>query len=1103
MAGPQGRRSGIHQSGYLKNQVNAGEPSMIRCFNNARKVLAVSILLALAGQATAQQTSSGVGGLVVDAGNAPVAGAEVTITHVESGTVSHVVTDAGGRYVARGLRVGGPYTITVIKDGVGTDTEENVFLDLNTVSTINAALGSGSGASVETITVTGAALTSSFNKGVGTSLSGRQLELAPMGNRALDDVARFDPRITVTDQAEGAISVAGINNRYNAISVDGMSQGDPFGLNANGMPYVGSPISVDTIAAYDIKVSDYDVAQDSVGASVNAVTKSGTNDFHGSVYTAYKDAGSMVGERNGQDYAAFGTDETKGMTLGGPILKDRLFFFAGYEEQTVTEFGGAASGDGFSSGIITQPMIDEVVQVAQDKWGFDAGSYGALGVDMENKRYLAKLDWNINEDHRAAFTYQKTEEFLPQPYDGTSTGVILSTRWYDKDNLTENYSLQLFSDWSENFTTEAKISMQTFDQENGNALDLPAINISAGTNSPTSGTGIRFGEDRNRHENKISTDKLAASFFGTWYAGAHEVKFGVDYTKNDVLNLYGRDLHGVYTFRNTAEFAEGKYWRYDVRRPVAGYTEADTAAALIYTQISPFVQDTWQVNDNLSLTYGLRVNIPGAEEAPPEKPGFQSAFGFPNNYKLGSSNKVILPRVAFSYNFDNAAFSQLRGGIGLFQSVPPVVWLANPYQNNGVTSAAFCASQIENIGGGCTFDTAGAYNFSADPYNQPFPANASVNGVRAQMDTIDPNFKLPTVWKFSLAYNQELPWFGLVGNAELQHFRNKDGAFYQALNIGTPNGKLADGRDSYWVTMGGTAKNNGANPNFTTNSTYLTNTSKGASTALTLSIDKPIENGWYGNISYTRTRATEVGSDSSSQAFSSYQYVSRLNPNEEIAKTATREIKNSFKFSIGKEVTFFDNFTTSFTAYYNGHDGLPYTWIINGDPNGDGIFQDPAYIPAVNDPKVKYVIGTAANSPAATPEQIAAFEAFINDSEYLSSHRGQIADRNQDNMPWVNQLDVGIQQEVPGFMNDHKGILRLDIYNFLNLLNDNWGITQNVGGFDTRYLAGLNRVNADGTYVYNIAPSSMQQLSVYDFKSGYPSRPVSRWSLLVTLKYQF
>src|SRR5690606_20251994 len=252
--------------------------------------LALGLVAALAAApAFAQSTSAGVGGLVTNNGGSPVAGAEVTITHTESGTVSRATTDASGRYNARGLRVGGPYTITITKPGEGTRTEDGVYLSLNQVNTVNAALA-GDITSLEGVTVVAAAVPNVFssdNKGVGTSVDGRKLELAPKGSRSLDDVARLDPRVTVTDQATGAISVAGVNNRYNSISVDGLSQGDPFGLNANGMPYTGSPISVDTIAAYDIKVSDFDVSQDVVGAAVNAVTKSGTNEFHGSVYYVY------------------------------------------------------------------------------------------------------------------------------------------------------------------------------------------------------------------------------------------------------------------------------------------------------------------------------------------------------------------------------------------------------------------------------------------------------------------------------------------------------------------------------------------------------------------------------------------------------------------------------------------------------------------------------------------------------------------------------------------------------------------------------------------------------------------------------------------------
>ncbi len=1066
--------------------------------------LSLGLIVALAAApAFAQSTSAGVGGLVTDTSGQPVAGAEVTITHVESGTVSRATTDASGRYNARGLRVGGPYTITVTKADAGTDTEEGIYLDLNKVNAVNAQLG-GDATTLATVAVTASRMLDTFNpdnKGVGTSVSGRQLEIIPQTSRSLDDVARLDPRVSVIDQASGAISVAGVNNRYNSISVDGLSQGDPFGLNSNGLPYTNSPISVDTIAAYDIKVSDFDVTQDAVGAAVNAVTKSGTNEFHGSVYYALKDAGSMVASRDGNDYALFDKDETTGVTIGGPIVKDKLFFFASYEEQEISNFGGAGLADGFANGVVSQGEINEVIDIAKNVWGFDPGTYGgSLGVGLENKRYLGKIDWNINDYHRASLTYQQTEETLPSPYDTSASTVILSSRWFNRESTTKNTSLQLFSDWTDNFSTEVKIGYQKYDYEAGAGVDLPQINITTANNSSGSGQGVRLGEDRNRHENRINTKRLTANVFGTYYAGDHAIKFGFDYLDNDALNLYGRDLHGTYTFDSIDDFRSGEYYSYTVRRPADGYTEADTAASIAFTQLSPFVQDTWQVNDSLSLTYGLRVNIPKADKAPPTNPGFEGVFGYRNDFKLGSDNKVVMPRVSFNYTFDTDRYSQLRGGVGLFQSVPPFVWLANPYQNNGVTAASFTRNDYDPL-----------YPFSPDPYNQNVPASMTASG-QAQIDTVDPDFKLPTVWKVSLGYDAELPWWGLIGTVEVQHIRNKDGIFYKAINIGgynaetglydAPTGMLADGRASYWCTLGdmsGGNKNCGRDQGYTFNSTQLSNTDKGKSTALTFSLDKPMSNGWYGNISYTYTKADEVGSDGSSQAWSSYQFVSRLNPNEEISGTATREIRNSIKASLGWEHAFFGDYKTSITAFYTGRDGLPYTWIINGDPNGDGIFQDPAYIPLVNDPNVSYVNGSA----SATPEQIAAFHEFISSDSYLAARRGTIAERNGARNPWVNQLDVSFQQELPGFFKDHKSIIRLDIYNFLNLLNDDWGITKNVGGFDTRYLAGLSSVNPDGTYVYNLASNAPQNLSVYDASSSFPSRVVSRWSALLTLRYQF
>ena len=1043
--------------------------------------LTLGLLAVLAAApAFAQSTSAGVGGRVVGADGQPVQGAEVTIVHTESGTVSRAVTGDDGRYNARGLRVGGPYTVTVTSSA-GTASEEGVYLDLNKVNAVNATVGAVAVTDLNTVSVTASRMLDTFNpdnKGVGTSVSGRQLKLTPQGNRALDDIARLDPRIQVVDAGNGSISVAGVNNRYNTISVDGMSQGDPFGLNANGLPYTGTPISVDTIAAYDLKVSDYDVASDTVGATVNAVTKSGTNEFHGSAYYALRDADSLIGKLDGVDYTGFDTDKTLGVTVGGPILKDRLFFFGSYEEQTIKNFGGSSTSDGVANGDVSADDVQEAIDIAT-ALGLQPGTYGLSGVNLDNKRYLAKLDWNINDYHRASLTYQQTEEFRPSPYDDRADNVVLSSHWYNIDNITKNTSLQLFSDWSENFSTEVKLSQQKFDQVNGNPIDQPEVEIET-----AGGGSIFLGEDNNRHENQISTERLTASVFGTYYTENHTIKGGFDYMRHDVYNLYGRDLHGSYVFESLEDFAAGNYDVYNLRTPAPGFGVEDTAAALVYSQLSPYIQDTWQVNDRLSLTYGVRVNIPSVNKAPERAPGFEEAFGFPNDYKLGSANKVILPRVAFNYSFDTPRYSQLRGGVGAFQSVPPFVWLANPYQNNGGVTALSYRS----------FNPADA-PFSPDPYNQNVPASGSPSN---QIDVIDPDFKLPTVLKASLAYDAELPWYGLIGSMELQTIRAKDAAFYQALNIGEVQGQLADGRNYYYCTLGNMAssnKNCDRNRAFNNISTVLRNTDQGASTSATFSLNKPMSDGWYGNISYTFTKATEVGSDASSQAWSSYQYVSRLNPNEEIATTASREIRNSLKASLGWERAFFGDYMTSFSAFYNGRDGLPYTWLINGDANGDGIFQDPAYIPLVNDPNVSY--------GSATGAQINNFHQFISNDPYLQSRRGGVAGRNDNRLPWVNQVDLGIQQELPGFVKEHKSIVRLDVYNFLNMLNSDWGVTEEIGGFDSRYLARLASVTPDGGYVYNLGTESnptWQSLRAYE---GRVPRVVSRWSVLLTLRYEF
>jgi len=1065
--------------------------------------LAITALLAATPAMAQNVTSSAVAGRVVDASGSPLAGVTVQIVHVPSGTTKIVTTDADGRYTAQGLRVGGPFDITASKTGLSGAERDNVYLQLGQASAINLQMGSVDAKNLSAVTVTASALSQTFtadNKGLSTTISQRQLETTPQGNRSIDDIARLDPRINVTDQGDGSISMAGLPNRYNNISVDGISQGDPFGLNANGLPYQGSPISIDTIGEYNISTANFDVTSDTVGADINAVTKSGTNEFHGSVYYAYRNANKMVGDAGWLDedrgYTGYARDWTGGLTVGGPIVKDKLFFFFSAEQEKTTGIG-ADSSNGLdpsltgasTSGKISPSDLQQVIDTAK-ALGLQPGSFGgASGVELNDKRYLGKIDWNISNDHRASLTYQYTKETQPIIQGNSSNQVGLSSYWYSKDSLTKNTALQFYDDWSENFSTEAKISYQSFEQLAGNALNQPQVKVYLSNDNK--GPSVNLGEDQYRHENAISTKKWSAFLAGTYFLGDHTIKGGIEFQRTQIYNLFGRTEHGNYTFYGLSNFAAGDYDSYFLYQPAAGYTLNDVAANWIYKQYSPFIQDTWQVNNNLSVTYGLRVNIPDSNKPPLYNADFQQTFGYPNNSSLSSKNKVVEPRFSFNYAFDTERMTQLRGGIGLFQTSPPTVWMTNPYQNNGLTVASYSS-----------FDPADAA-FSPDPYHQNIPTGAQ-NPPAAVVDTIAPNFKLPTVWKATLALDRELPWWGMIGSVELQHIKVKDGIYYQAINIGAPTGLLPDGREQYWKTPGEkpSSKDAAANRNLAYDplSTLLANTDKGKSDSMTLSLAKPFSESWFGNVSFTMSHATEVNPGNSSQASSGYRYVVRRNVNEEVAGTADRNIPRVLKASLTWQHAFFGDYKTTVSGFYSGHDGLPYSWIFSGDVNGDGIvYEDPFYIPTVDDAKVSY--------GSATPEQIQQFQDYISNNRYLSTHRGQVASRNSTRYGWVNQLDMSFSQEVPGLFDGNKGVVRLDIYNVLNLLDNSWGQTLNGGIDNTRTLAGYDGVNAQGQYIYSLPTDKNgnyqpEQLIRYDAGSNV-TRVVSRWSAMLTLRYTF
>jgi hypothetical protein len=1069
---------------------------------------AIASLLAATPAMAQNITTSAVSGRVVDANGQPVTSATVQIVHKPSGTTKVVTTDVDGRYTAQGLRVGGPFDITVSKTGLNEGEQDNVFLQLGQTSAINLTMAPNvaEAKDLKGVTVTASALAQTFtsdNKGLSTNISQRQLQATPQGNRSIDDVVRLDPRVTVTDQGTGAISAAGMNNRYNNIAVDGVTQGDPFGLNANGLPYQKSPISPETIAEYNISTANYDTASDTVGADVNAVTKSGTNQYHGSLYYSYRNANHLVGHAGwlpssnpGYDYNGYDKDSTYGLNVGGPIVKDKLFFFVSAEHEKTTGIGADSAngldnslGDGPSTSNKVSPGDLQKVIDAATQLGLTPGTFGgSTGLTYDDKRYLGKIDWNISNNHRASFTYQRTKELLPAVGGNFSNAVGLTSYTYTKQITTNNYVAHAFDDWSDNFSTEEKVGLQKYVQDTTAPFQQPAVNVNLSPDGK--GPSVNLGEEQFRHYNHIDTKRLSIFLAGTYYAGDHAIKGGIDYQRNKINNLFGQTEFGQYNFWGLANFQAGNYNKYVLYHPAPGYTLNDIAGKWTYSQYSPFLQDTWQVNEQLSVQYGVRVDIPHSSDAPVENTAFEQAFGYRNNYTVGSGNRVVEPRLSFNYMFDSQYKTQLRGGVGLFQTSPPTVWMTNPFQNNGVTLRNYT-----------TFDPSVA-PFSPDPFNQNIPAGGGAGSI----DTIAKDFRLPTVWKSSLAFDRELPWWGMVATAEYQHIKVRDGILYQALNFGAPTGVLPDGREQFWKTPGEASTSADAlgnqNRAFSTASTLLTNTHKGKSDSLTLGLSKPFSDSWFGNVSLTFNHATDVDPGTDTIAFNGYQRIARLNPNTDVVATSNYNVAKALKASLTWQHAFFGDYQTQISAFYSGRTGNPYTWVFQNDANGDNISGwDPAYIPAINDPKVAYAAGTS-------QQVIDQFQAFLGNEKYLKDHRGQVAGRNGTRTAWTNELDLSFSQEVPGLFKGNKGELRLDLYNALNLLNKNWGQVENTGIYPTRNLASYAGVNAQGQYVYSLPTDKSgnyqpQQLQVYDGGFYDPSRVVSRWSAMLTLRYKF
>ncbi len=1051
---------------------------------------AFALCLALASTAYGQGiTTSAVSGVVNDKQGKPIAGATITVVHEPTGTKTSTTSRANGQFNLSGLRVGGPYSVTTTVSGYRAETRSGVYFDLSTSQDMTFELAP------ETVVMDAFKVESDHDltfgtgkMGTGTSLDSAQIADVPSVRRSVQDVAVLDSRLFLNSLDQGGqLSAQGQNFRFNSLLIDGVQANDPFGLNSNGFSSLRSPIPLEALQSLSIELNPYDVRRSGfTGALINAVTKSGTNEFSGMVYGEYTD---LYGRAKNPVSGAreFFRERTYGFNIGGPILKDRLFFFLAEDDFRRNTL---APSQLF---IPDGPTVQQIVARAKAV-GYDPGTFTGAASFQIQKSYVAKLDWNINDSHRLSLQYRDNYGTSPVyvNYNSSSTQTSLSNYWYDAPLHTHGYTAQLFDNWTPNFRTEASIGHTSYNgSPHPHGPAFPEVFIRGVTGVNSSGTAVPngtvdLGTDASRQLNGIITksDNMAAS--GEYSLGDHTLVLGGDYDKKQVWDAFVARYYGSYTFNTVADWLAGTNGSLSQLTLSPGTSVADGLALYTYIQRGLFFQDVWKPTSRLTVNAGVRFDDPYLPKAPIPIPtttafseaSFQTAFGIPST-TTNSGNYSISPRLGFSYDLKSERKTQLRGGIGLFSGTNPSVWLGNPYQNRGVTSNV--------VTNGVAFSP------NINPPTVGAPGAATVN-------VTDPSFRVPLSWKGNLAIDHTLPFGGLVFTMEADIVMVQRALNTIDLNlkqVGTnPDGRIQYAGGIFSGTAGGRGSSN-SNPYSTLTNyqnagfadvMYLTNTNKGGGHDFTLALRRPMKNGWAASLAWTASHYTEVSPATSSIAQSNYNGRKVANPNEDVASISNTNVPNRIVGTLTRQFKLIKNAPTDISLVYQGRTGHNYSWVFFGDANGDGFtFNDLFYMPTgPNDPRVRW----------ADPTQEANFFAYAQ-SVGLTRFGGSIVPRNSETSPWVQTVDLKFTQTVPIFKRA-KAELYLNLLNLGNLLNRQWGRQSEVVFSYGRAVAATTYDAVAKQYVYTFTPATLDPVP-----TNNNDQPVSRWQLQSGMRIKF
>jgi len=1015
--------------------------------------------MGFAPEVRAQETTAQLGGNVVDADGNPVAGATVTVLHVPSGTSRSAVTNASGQFVLTGLRVGGPYSVTASSAGFQGSAVENVYAELGRRANVSLVVAPTTVLAEVEVTAAGTAGTAI---GVGTEFSAETIASAPSINRDLKGTLRIDPKAWVDPTNSDALEVAGVNNRYNSITVDGVRQSDDFGLNNNGYPTQRSPISLDAVEAVSLQTAPFDVQYSNFrGSTINVVTKSGTNEFDGALYYyTYDD--SLVGDKSKDRKFDFAFDEEKyGATLRGPILKDRLFFSLAYEKlerKAPQDYGPTGSGAAIEVPGVSVEEYNRVVQISRDVYGFDPGET-LSSLPEDDEKIFAKIDWNISDNQRASFSYQRTEgnEIIQTNNSASNRDISTPSDWYNRAITMDSYSLQWFADWSDVFSTEVKLARKEVETLQDSLGGTDFANFRILTGQPGGGE-VFVGPDIFRQANYLSNDLDTIKLKGDLFLGDHTVTVGYEREMLDIFNVFVPRSTGEYYFSSIDDYEARIANRLDYSNAFTNDSD-DGAADFGYNIDSVYIQDSWAVTPEFELTAGLRYDMYSSGDKPLYNENFENRYGFDNQETLDGRD-LFMPRIGFNWQADENTV--VRGGVGLFGGGTPNVWVSNSFSNDGVTVV-----QTSGVGDEL---------LNVDGYNLPQSVldRLALQRNDGAVNAIFPNFEAPSQWRYNLGVEH---WFENEWkvSADLIYSRVKDEVVWQDLRL-VQTGTAPDGRPIY--------SQSDDRASFVQD-IVLGNTDKGEATIFTVDLQKSWETragsvDFY--MGYGHQDVSDVNPGTSSTASSNWDNVAVSDPNNPTLATSNYEIEHRFTLAFNWKKAFFSDAYTSAGLFIERRSGRPYSYTFArngetfGDPRQNSRQRHLLYVPLVDDPLVRY----------SSPEFEANFNDWLDSSE-LGRYRGQIAPRNAFNSPWVTTADLRLSQEIPLGWKDLRAMLTLDIENLANLINNDWGQLRQVS---FNYMAPVLRATIDqqtGQYVYTPTTSDNTPAKAFKSVSALPS----------------